>query len=396
GPWTGSVRRPRSRSGLLHGASAVFEVKNGNGTACIMADFSAAFLVSYDTQSGPKNAPFDLPSSAQVLNSSSCGKANTSDPSLRIAFGEGHTLTFTFSRNATRYGVQRMSFVYNLSDSHIFPNASSKEIKTVESVTDIQADIDKKYRCVSASQVHMGNVTLTLRDVTVQAYLSNNSFSKGETRCKQDVPSPTTAPPRPPPSPESPSVRKYNVSGSNGTCLLASMALQLNVTYERSDNTTVTRVFNINPNETSANGSCSSQQVTLELRSEDVTLLVFQFGMVRGSGDLRPRPHAREPAFAAGNSSLRVLQATVGNSYKCNAQEHVQVTKAFSVNIFKVWVQAFKVEGNKFGSVEECLLDENSMLIPVAVGGALAGLVLTVLIAYLVGRKRSHAGYQTI
>lgn len=47
-------------------------------------------------------------------------------------------------------------------------------------------------------------------------------------------------------------------------------------------------------------------------------------------------------------------------------------------------------------TVEECQLDENSMLIPIAVGGALAGLVLIVLIAYLIGRKRSHAGYQTI
>lgn len=47
-------------------------------------------------------------------------------------------------------------------------------------------------------------------------------------------------------------------------------------------------------------------------------------------------------------------------------------------------------------TVEECQLDENSMLIPIAVGGALAGLVLIVLLAYLIGRKRSHAGYQTI
>lgn len=47
-------------------------------------------------------------------------------------------------------------------------------------------------------------------------------------------------------------------------------------------------------------------------------------------------------------------------------------------------------------AVEECQLDENSMLIPIAVGGALAGLVLIVLLAYLIGRKRSHAGYQTI
>ena len=52
--------------------------------------------------------------------------------------------------------------------------------------------------------------------------------------------------------------------------------------------------------------------------------------------------------------------------------------------------------GEREGTVEECQLDENSMLIPIAVGGALAGLVLIVLLAYLIGRKRSHAGYQTI
>lgn len=32
-------------------------------------------------------------------------------------------------------------------------------------------------------------------------------------------------------------MHKYNVSGANGTCLLASMGLQLNVTYRQEDNT---------------------------------------------------------------------------------------------------------------------------------------------------------------
>ncbi|XP_034521412.1 lysosome-associated membrane glycoprotein 1 isoform X3 [Ailuropoda melanoleuca] len=230
-----------------------------------------------------------------------------------------------------------------------------------------------------------------------------------ETRCEQDGPFPTTAPPPPPhpspsPTPESPSVYKYNVSGTNGTCLLASMGLQLNITYKKKDNTTVTRVLSINPNKTTAGGSCSPQLVTLELRSESVPLLAFQFGMntstsryfLQGIQLNMTLPDARDPTFKAANNSLRALQATVGNSYKCNAEERVQVTEAFSVNIFKVWVQAFQVQGDKFGSVEECQLDENSMLIPIAVGGALAGLVLIVLIAYLIGRKRSHAGYQTI
>ncbi|XP_004450801.1 lysosome-associated membrane glycoprotein 1 isoform X2 [Dasypus novemcinctus] len=397
--------------GFVHGASSLFVVKNGNGTACIMADFSAAFLMNYDTKSGSKNVTFDLPSKAEVLNSSTCGKENTSDPVLKIAFGKGHTLTLNFTRNATRYSVHLLSFEYNLSDTDIFPNASTRDIKTVESITDIKADIDKKYRCVSSNQIHMNNVTIILHDTTIQAYLSSNNFSKEETRCRQDIPSPTTAPPGPKPTspspspvPESPSVHKYNVSGTNGTCLLANMGLQLNITYEKKDNTIATRIFNINPNKTTINGSCNSHVVTLELRSENVTLLVFSFGMNASSSRFFLQgiqlntmlPDAREPTFKAGNDSLRALQATIGNSYKCNAEENVQVTKAFSVNIFKVWVQAFKFEGDKFGSVEECQLDENNMLIPIAVGGALAGLVLIVLIAYLIGRKRSHAGYQTI
>ncbi|XP_023599264.1 lysosome-associated membrane glycoprotein 1 isoform X1 [Myotis lucifugus] len=420
-------------AGLVYGASAVFfEVKDGNGTACIMANFSADFLTSYNTQSGSKNSTFKLPPGAEALSSSSCGKENASNPSLIIAFGNGHTLTLNFTRNTTRYSVQMIRFVYNLSDTQIFPNASSQGPKTAESIPDIMADINKKYRCVSSNQIHMNNVTVTFIDATIQAYLSNGSFSKEETHCIQDEPSPTVSPtsahpssspphpspphptpphpsptpphPSPSPVPESPSVHKYNVSGTNGTCLLANMGLQLNVTYKKKDDKTVTRVFNINPDNTKVGGSCTTQQVTLELQSEASTFLAFQFGKNASSSRFFLKeiqlnmtlPDAKVPTFQASNSSLRALQATMGNSYKCNAEEHIWVTEAFSVNIFKVWVQAFQVEGDKFGSVEECQLDENNMLIPIAVGGALAGLVLIVLIAYLIGRKRSHAGYQTI
>nr|KAF6368893.1 lysosomal associated membrane protein 1 [Myotis myotis] len=392
-------------AGLVYGASAVFfEVKDGNGTTCIMANFSADFLTNYNTQSGSKNSTFKLPPNAEALNSSSCGKENASNPSLIIAFGNGHTLTLNFTRNSTRYSVQMMRFVYNLSDTQIFPNASSQGPKTAESVPDITADINKKYRCVSSNQIHMNNVTVTFIDATIQAYLSNDNFSKEAPHPTPPHPSPTPPHPSPSPVPESPSVHKYNVSGTNGTCLLANMGLQLNVTYKKKDDKTVTRVFNINPNNTKVSGSCTTQQVTLELQSETSTFLAFQFGKNASSSRFFLKeiqlnmtlPDAKVPTFQASNSSLRALQATVGNSYKCNAEEHIWVTEAFSVNIFKVWVQAFQVEGDKFGSVEECQLDENNMLIPIAVGGALAGLVLIVLIAYLIGRKRSHAGYQTI
>lgn len=390
----------------------MFEVKDSNGTICIKANFSAAFWTSYETGNGSQNATFPLPSSAHVLNSnSSCGGVNASEPSLAIAFGGGHSLTLQFARNATRYRVRLLHFVYNLGDTDIFPNASSKEVKAEDSMTDILADIDKKYRCVSATQVHMQNVTITLSNTTIEAYLSNGSFSKGETRCKQDLPSPTSVPPAPPkpptpPSPTTPSptASTYNVSGSNGTCLLARMGLQLNVTYSRKDNTTVTRVVNINPNVATAMGSCSANLVSLEIRSEDGVVLGLNFRMNSSANRFfletvklnMTVPDAQGPTVQAANNSLRALQATVGNSYKCTTEERLRVTPSFFLNLFSVQVQAFKVDGNKFGSAEVCLLDGNNMLIPIAVGGALAGLVLVVLLAYLIGRKRSHAGYQTI
>ena len=37
-----------------------------------------------------------------------------------------------------------------------------------------------------------------------------------------------------------------------------------------------------------------------------------------------------------------------------------------------------------------------SDIIPIAVGCALAGLVLIVLIAYVIGRRKSHSGYQKV
>ncbi|EHB01169.1 Lysosome-associated membrane glycoprotein 1 [Heterocephalus glaber] len=394
---------------LTCGASAVFEVKDGNGTMCIKANFSAAFQTSYETGNGPQNATFHLPSSAHVLSNSSCGGVNASQPSLAIGFG-GHSLTLEFTRNTTRYLVQLLRFSYDLADTDVFPNASFKGVKTEASTTDIQADIDRKYHCTSAIQVHMRNVTVTLSDTTIQAYLTNGSLSKAETRCKQDLAPPTSAPPTPPkppappsPAPPSPSVYTYNVNGSNGTCLLARMALQLNISYARKDNTTVTRVVNIKPG-TTAEGSCGADLVSLEIHSENIVVLGLHFRMNSSASRFfletvelnMTVPDAPGPTVQAANNSLRALQATIGSSYRCTTEERLRITPSFFLNLFSVQVQAFKVEGNRFGSAEECLLDGSGMLIPIAVGGALAGLVLIVLIAYLIGRKRSHAGYQTI
>lgn len=108
----------------------------------------------------------------------------------------------------------------------------------------------------------------------------------------------------------------------------------------------------------------------------------------------------------------------------CREKQTLSVTPALLINTFQVQVQPFGLSGDHFSAgkrrsrsqevypsprprcqpspgglcfpAEECQLDEDDMLIPIIVGAALASLVLIVLLAYLIGRKRSHAGYQTI
>jgi lysosomal-associated membrane protein 1/2 len=49
-------------------------------------------------------------------------------------------------------------------------------------------------------------------------------------------------------------------------------------------------------------------------------------------------------------------------------------------------------------AVSECPADdESNSVVPIAVGAALAGLVVIVLIAYLIGRRRSRRqGYESV
>lgn len=214
----------------------------------------------------------------------------------------------------------------------------------------------------------------------------------------------TAAPHKEPGRPEK---GNYKVTSSNGTtCLLASMGLQLNITFNSvSQNKTVQDVVNLQPNMTKGSGSCDPDNATLRLSmdAEKKINLTFFFSLNTTTNKFHLSevslsaawPDVKEP-FSADNASLDYLRGTLGFSYMCHEQQTLNVAQDLSINTFQVQVQPFGLTGDQFGAAEECQLDEDDMLIPIIVGAALAGLVLIVLLAYLIGRKRSHAGYQTI
>ncbi|KAB5576900.1 hypothetical protein PHYPO_G00203830 [Pangasianodon hypophthalmus] len=233
-------------------------------------------------------------------------------------------------------------------------------------------------------------LTLLLLAVTLCPSLSSDVLS-------------TTSAPTPPSPPSVPERGSYNVTNNGTACLLARMGLQLNITYtSRSQGKAVQDIINLQPEVTNSSGSCNADTATLKLMEENTTLTFFFFlnsttnkYHLNGLALSINLPDMSQPLIVS-NTSLDYLQGTLGYSYMCRQELILTVGQNFSLNTFHLQVQPFGVNGNEFGAAEECGLDKDDMLIPIAVGAALAGLVLVVLLAYLIGRRRSHAGYQTI
>ncbi|XP_025051895.1 lysosome-associated membrane glycoprotein 1 isoform X3 [Alligator sinensis] len=371
-----------------------FEVKE-SGKICITADLLVNFSVEYPAKGHQEMANFALPQTGTVLlHNSTCGKGDAPTPVLVIGFGMGQSLSLKFMKTSNQYRVEELTFSYNLSDAAFFPSASAGgEVKIqgtmeVSQKTDIQANLGTRYQCISTDQVNMKNVNVTLSNVTLEAYLVNNTLSVNEYECTRDKPMttiatttarqttsqvPTTTSPAPTTLPQNPAVGKYNVTGKNGTCVLASMGLQLNVSYESKDGKTGLDVLNFIPSNTSFSGNCDNSSAFLNLTFGKAKLIfhfvrntsIEKFFLQGVTVSTTLPPEAKKPQFEAVNNSMSELGASVGNSYMCNAEETLLVTQGAFVNLFSVQVQVFKIDGDKFGAVEECQLDENNMLIPI-------------------------------
>ncbi|XP_070968824.1 lysosome-associated membrane glycoprotein 1-like [Oncorhynchus clarkii lewisi] len=405
-------------------SQVTLKVTEGNST-CIKAELSASFSITYNTANGTRTVMVPLPGSAVVGVASSCGGDGRS-PSLVALFGDGHALGLSFSSNVSLYSVDNLTLQYNLSDVSTFPEANSTDVVTVETTSvGMVARVNTTYRCISASPVIVGGATVTFSNVTMEAYMTGDDLSPNESVCTADQsfttapppsPSTTTAPPPPPSTttaapapvptpPGTPNQGSYSVSNSNGTvCLLARMALQLNIShFSASQNKTIQEVVNLQPNQTTSSGSCDPTSATLVLTQGSATNLSFLFTLnttsnryhLTGLSVVAAWSDMTAP-FNTSNSSLDYLRGSLGRSYMCSSEQTLSVDQNFSLNTFHLQVQPFGITRGQFAQAEECQLDQDSMLIPIVVGAALAGLVLIVLIAYLIGRKRSHAGYQTI
>ncbi|XP_061541851.1 lysosome-associated membrane glycoprotein 2 isoform X2 [Phycodurus eques] len=387
-------------------------VQDKDDKLCLYANLSVNFSVSYVT-SGNKSelAEFELPAEV-VSNGSKCDAASST---LQLNFGAGHSWSMNFSVSGNTYQADSITFSYNLSDATVFPKSASTDTLSVTvrpHITDI--GMDTCYSCKSKETIQSDSVNQTLWNVLIQAFVSNGTHSENLTTCAADLPatptaSPTTAAPvtnttaatlapttSPAPTLPTPATGKFSVKpDNNGTaCLLANFALRIGVKQGEKH-----QEMNLDPNVTRASGSCGVNSSELVLASTDMTVVLtftngtkkFRLQSVNVTAKL-----TSGVIFSEANSSLSLWEAAVGSSYMCNKEQNYTITSQLNIFTFNLQVQPFAVKKGLFSTAHECPLDDTSILIPIIVGAALAGLILIVVIAYVIGRRKTYVGYQTL
>ncbi|XP_029918695.1 lysosome-associated membrane glycoprotein 2 isoform X2 [Myripristis murdjan] len=389
-------------------------VNTTDNKLCLYANLMVNFSVTYEAAGNKsETAEFELPDSV-TTEGSTCG--NTSS-TLKLHFGDGHSWIVEFSKKDKTYQADSVIFSYNLSDSTIFPNAASNETKNVTvkpHITDV--GMDTSYSCKSKEMLQTDAVNQTLWNVLIQAFVSNGSKSENITVCAADVPATTVAPttnttvvttavpvtnstaplPTTTPTPPLPlpNIGNYSISDNGTVCLLANFGLRVTFTHgEKSQE------MNLNASVTAATGSCGVNSSELVL-SSDILTVILSFTNESKKFKLHALNVTAKSSSGAvlteANSSLGLWEAAVGSSYMCNKQQDYNITDVLTIHTFDLRVQPFGVHNGQYSTAEECQADVESYLVPIAVGVALVVLILIVLLAYFIGRKRNRAtGYES-
>lgn len=179
-------------------------------------------------------------------------------------------------------------------------------------------------------------------------------------------------------------------------CLMATMGLQ--ISYKDGE---VFKTINLDPNVTTATGKCgiNGSDASL-LLTFDKSAVAFTFseegGKFRLHGVSVTLNLDATGTFYSGNANLSLWEGSLGSSYMCRRDQTYNITDVLILRTRDLQVQPYMVENNSYSTAHDCAMDDTSILIPIVVGAALAGLILIVLIAYVIGRRKTYVGYQTL
>lgn len=272
---------------------------------------------------------------------------------------------------------------------------------------------DKAYYTCKETLLHVKNYNVSLTGLKVQVFHYNSTFSDTGEDCDAATTVAPTSPipsstPKPTPTP-SPMRVNYTVHGFvNGTmvlCLLMDAAIEFKIPYEGiKKNETYNGVISKLPSYT---GTCDFNTDTLKITTGAVTLdFIFKnvakrysISELKLTADTKKFKDSKGGIIAANYTNKKDFQLNVGEYYFCNSKTTLQLSSNVEVSITHLKLEAFKTTNSSTtdGKMVLCPADQSTnSIVPIAVGAALAGLVVVVLIAYLIGRKRSRRGYESV
>nr|BAC33265.1 unnamed protein product [Mus musculus] len=397
--------------GAVQSNALIVNLTDSKGT-CLYAEWEMNFTITYETTNQTnKTITIAVPDKA-THDGSSCGDDRNS-AKIMIQFGFAVSWAVNFTKEASHYSIHDIVLSYNTSDSTVFPGAVAKGVHTVKNPENFKVPLDVIFKCNSVLTYNLTPVVQKYWGIHLQAFVQNGTVSKNEQVCEEDQTPTTVAPiihttapsttttltptstPTPTPTP-TPTVGNYSIRNGNTTCLLATMGLQLNITEEK-----VPFIFNINPATTNFTGSCQPQSAQLRLNNSQIKYLDFIFAVKNEKRFYLKEVNvymylANGSAFNISNKNLSFWDAPLGSSYMCNKEQVLSVSRAFQINTFNLKVQPFNVTKGQYSTAQECSLDDDTILIPIIVGAGLSGLIIIIVIAYLIGRRKTYAGYQTL
>jgi len=271
--------------------------------------------------------------------------------------------------------------------------------------------------CCAVLAVRSDDTTTTLSvDPTIPSNTSTSTTAPitSTTSVPISTVSPTTSTPPLPPHYDLPNAEDYVLKGKdNVTCIMAHFGAQFVIPYTNVAKESVIANLNV------ANGTVGDASSPCDVNATSLDLVVnfadgntATFTFVKDGDNryvktvaLAYKPDQKNfPGFNGTdlqhlkfeNQSLFSVKGD--QSYKCKDDEGHGPDDA-AVKFGDVQVDAFRTATDaKFRQAFECAADEQvNDLVPIAVGCALLALVVIVLIAYFIGRRRSRRlAYQSV
>lgn len=214
---------------------------------------------------------------------------------------------------------------------------------------------------------------------------------------------------------------------SEKLCFIATFNLTLNIRYMKSDNTNAS--VNVDMNSTTYETysvSCSepadSHQLTITMLN-GFTVVILEFSLNATNRTVLNKAHGyvtfnqNQTMFPNYDPTLEgvqsfsadqsIFETDRGTSYRCYAQTEIvgfPESKSFSVtsiSLENTRIESFADESKPFSdygleTVCDADDDKDSNIVPIIVGAALGAMIVIVLVAYIIGRRRNRSGYNAL